>query len=116
MAPSRCGKILIVAKRNTLLAGLEDAAQDSTVRAVAASAALAAGGVITAATARNRAASRRRKEARRYRLGRDEAAADGVRRIARGQLELATELVTGDHNGGHAEAVHEARKAIKRLR
>jgi len=106
-----------VAKRNSLLAGLEEAAQDSTVKAVAASAALAAGGVITARTAvRNRVASRRRREARRYRLAPDETAADGLRRVARGQLELATELVRGDHGKDRAEAVHETRKALKRLR
>jgi CHAD domain-containing protein len=105
---------LTVAKRNSLLGGLEGAAQDSTVRAVAASAALAAGGLVTArSAARNRAETRRRVE-RRYRLRGDEPIADGVRRIGRGQLELARELIADEH--ADAEAIHEARKTIKRLR
>jgi hypothetical protein len=104
------GKIWGMAKR------LEDAAYDPTVRAVAASAAVAAGGVITATAVRQRIADRRRRDSRRYRLRGDEPAADGVRRIARGQLELATELVRGDHGDDHGAAVHDARKALKRLR
>jgi CHAD domain-containing protein len=53
-----------------------------------------------------------------YRLRRDEEAADGVRRVARGQLDLAAEqLETGTSPRGDLDgAVHETRKAFKRLR
>jgi CHAD domain-containing protein len=56
--------------------------------------------------------------ASRYRLRRSEDAADGVRRVARGQLDLvADQLETGTSAGGDLDgAVHETRKAFKRLR
>src|ERR671931_531641 len=65
---------------------LADAARDPTVR-TAASAAVAAGG-----------------------------AAEGVRRIARGQIDLAVELLESADGGELDEAIHESRKAFKRLR
>jgi CHAD domain-containing protein len=51
-----------------------------------------------------------------YRLQTNESVPDGIRRIARGQIDLARDELTG--NSGHdiGEAVHEARKAFKRLR
>src|SRR3954470_9303141 len=52
---------------------------------------------------------------RRYRLRAQEDAADGVRRIARGQTDLAIEHLD-ESSGDGAEAIHEARKAFKRLR
>jgi CHAD domain-containing protein len=56
--------------------------------------------------------------ASRYRLRNDESAADGVRRIARGQLDLiAEEFGAGRRRGGDLDrAVHDTRKAFKRLR
>jgi len=61
-----------MAKRSKLLTALDDAVQDPTMRAVAASAVVAAGGTIAAGkAARSRIADRRRREqARRYRVGR----------------------------------------------
>ena len=49
-----------------------------------------------------------------YRLRPDEDADDGVRRVARGQLDLAADQLAGD--GDRDVAVHESRKALKRLR
>ena len=53
---------------------------------------------------------------RKYRLHDREAAAEGVRRVARGQLDLATEALEDGSAQNRDEAVHEARKALKRLR
>ena len=81
----------------------------------------AAGGAAAVAVkrARDRDAQRTSAErARAYRLRRGEETGDGVRRIARGQLDLAGERLDagagarGDLDG----AVHETRKAFKRLR
>ena len=77
--------------------------------AVAAGAAAAAG---TAARVR----ARRRKDLRRYRLGEDEPVPDGIRRIAHGQLDLVASELDRSENGGRDDAVHESRKAFKRLR
>jgi len=56
----------------------------------------------------------RRKRERKYRLRADEGAAPGLRRIARGQIDLATDaLEAGDDRD---DAIHDARKALKRLR
>jgi len=56
---------------------------------------------------------RAKRRRTRFRLAADERAGDGVRRVARGQLELATDHLAGDEP---AEAVHEARKSLKRVR
>jgi CHAD domain-containing protein len=53
---------------------------------------------------------------RAYRLRTDEFVPDGVRRIARGQLELARDELDGTPKRKQPKAVHEARKRIKRLR
>ena len=59
--------------------------------------------------------ARHAREARRaYRLAPDETVPDGVRRIAHGQIEGAIELLSG--NGDREAAVHETRKALKRVR
>ena len=42
--------------------------------------------------------------------------ADGLRRIALGQVDLAIELLRGADGEAAEEAVHETRKALKRLR
>jgi CHAD domain-containing protein len=81
--------------------------------------ALAAAGGTAAAVKRKRDAGRDKKQrTRAYRLGRREDTAAGVRRIARGQIDAA-----GDHldagaglRGDLDAAVHETRKALKRLR
>ncbi len=55
--------------------------------------------------------------ARAYRLKRSEAVADGVRRIARGRAESAREELSRARGGEElAEAIHAARKEMKKLR
>jgi CHAD domain-containing protein len=58
------------------------------------------------------------EEERTYRLARDEDVAEGIRRIARGQLDDASEHLAdaSGANGAAGEAVHEARKDLKRAR
>jgi CHAD domain-containing protein len=51
-----------------------------------------------------------------YRLRHDEYVPDGIRRIARGQLELARDDLAGAPARKQAEVVHETRKRLKRLR
>ena len=53
---------------------------------------------------------------RAYRLRDDEHVPDGIRRIARGQLELARDELSGAPPRKQAEAVHATRKRLKRLR
>ncbi len=56
-------------------------------------------------------------KARWFGLLSDETAASGCRRIALGQLDLAIELLGGESSSvPPAEAVHETRKALKRVR
>ena len=53
----------------------------------------------------------------RYRLEPGESAKQGVSRVAEGEIDLTIGLLQAAPNGdGGAEAVHEARKALKRLR
>jgi CHAD domain-containing protein len=61
-------------------------------------------------------ASRDQKAARAYRLRRGEFVPDGMRRIARGQLDAGIEELAGQPNRKLDEAVHETRKRLKRLR
>ncbi len=49
-------------------------------------------------------------------LLRDEQLADGMRRMALAQADLAMALLSGRHGGLEENAVHETRKALKRLR
>lgn len=57
------------------------------------------------------------REARAYGLKRSEAVADGVRRIARGRAESAREELSRAGGGEElAEAIHAARKDLKKLR
>jgi CHAD domain-containing protein len=53
---------------------------------------------------------------RTYRLQRDEYVPDGMRRIARGQLDNAQDDLDGASRRAIGDAVHEARKRLKRLR
>jgi CHAD domain-containing protein len=59
---------------------------------------------------------RAQDRARAYRLRRGEAVPDGMRRIARGQLEAGIEELDGQPNRKLDEAVHSTRKRLKRLR
>jgi len=61
-------------------------------------------------------ACRRDDGARAYRLGQAEFVPDGMRRIARGQLDAEIEELAGQPNRRLDEAVHETRKRLKRLR
>ncbi|HET7052011.1 MAG TPA: CHAD domain-containing protein [Solirubrobacteraceae bacterium] len=56
------------------------------------------------------------KDQRRFRLGDGERAPDGLRRIARGQLDMSIERLEGDTDEDLGTAVHETRKSLKRLR
>ncbi len=89
--------------------------------AAAAGALAAAGGAAAVAVKRTPTRKARRTEAERaraFRLRRGEDTSDGVRRVARGQLDLAGErLESGTGMRGDLDgAVHETRKAFKRLR
>lgn len=53
---------------------------------------------------------------RAYRLKSDEPVADGLLRVACGRLEHAIGELAGESDSGPVEAVHEARKDIKKLR
>lgn len=94
------------------------AARDPKVRAVVASAAVAAGGAVAAGKlVRGRIVERSESRRQRtYRLRPDEPVADGVRRITRGQIDLAVELLENADDGELDEAIHESRKAFKRVR
>jgi CHAD domain-containing protein len=75
-------------------------------------------GVALARAERERRAGRRRRAAeRQFALLPGELPVHGVRRMALGQLDLAIELLSGSQHGAPDEkAVHETRKALKRLR
>jgi CHAD domain-containing protein len=75
-------------------------------------------GVAIARAERERRAARTRlpDARRRFGLVADETAAHGFRRIALGQLDLAIELLRGESQAPPERAVHETRKALKRLR
>jgi CHAD domain-containing protein len=107
-----------MANRKKLVDALDTAARDGAVRAVAASAAVAAGSAVAAGkVVRDRLARRaEEREDRRYRLGPGESRPEGIGRVARGQLDLAIALLEGREGEDHEQAVHEARKALKRLR
>jgi len=93
--------------------------------ALAASAAVGLGLVVARAERERRAgrAVGTRKRMRRFGLLGDEPAALGMKRIALGQLDLAIELLRGESSGvlekttvPPERAVHETRKALKRVR
>jgi CHAD domain-containing protein len=56
------------------------------------------------------------KPDRKYRLRENEYVPDGIRRIARGQLDNAHDELSMASRSGFAEAVHGTRKRLKRLR
>src|ERR671918_2882080 len=53
---------------------------------------------------------------RQFRLSDGEQVPDGLRRIARGQLDLSIERLEGQTDEELGTAVHETRKSLKRLR
>src|SRR5918999_3919048 len=53
---------------------------------------------------------------RKYRLGEGEAVPEGVARIARGRIDHALDELCGKSDSSPEEAVHEARKDMKKLR
>jgi CHAD domain-containing protein len=78
---------------------------------------VASGGVLAAGKlVHDRGAERAQRRRTRYRLRPDEGASDGVRRVARGQLELASNRLRDSGRKDMGEAIHEARKSLKRLR
>jgi CHAD domain-containing protein len=83
--------------------------------AVALSGAAALGGKLAWDTV---SARRRRtiERARAYRLAPDEPVPDGMRRIARGQLDAGIDELERQPDGGLDAAVHSTRKRLKRLR
>lgn len=92
--------------------------QTAPAAAAGAMAAAGAGAAVAVKRTRDKARRAEAERARAYRLRRGEDAGDGVRRVARGQLDLAAEqLDAGTGLGGDLDgAVHETRKAFKRLR
>lgn len=58
----------------------------------------------------------RQKGHRKYRLNLEEPIPDGIRRVARGQLDGASEELGRASDRKIGDAVHEARKSLKRLR
>lgn len=95
---------------------LERSTRDPKVRTAAASA-LVAGGAIAAAKVVREHSDERRREEDSYRFRSDEPPRDGIVRIAEAQLDLTIELLRGaPQEERPADAVHEARKALKRLR
>jgi hypothetical protein len=85
---------------------------------VAASVAVGFGLVVARAERERRAARAGRvpAKARRFGLMSGEPAASGYRRIALAQLDLAIEHLRGESSVAPEEAVHETRKALKRVR
>ncbi|HUH81353.1 MAG TPA: CHAD domain-containing protein, partial [Solirubrobacteraceae bacterium] len=83
---------------------------------LAASAAIGLG-LTLARAGRERRAERRRNGSRRLGVLGGESLSDGLKRMATEQLELAIEQLSARNGAGPAEeAIHEARKALKRLR
>ena len=91
--------------------------RDSQVAAAAAAAVVTGAAAVGGKLAKDGlSASRRREAARAYRLEDGEFVPDGMRRIARGQLDAGIEELDGQPGRKLDEAVHETRKRLKRLR
>lgn len=92
-------------------------ARESQVAEAAAAAVVTGAAVVGGKLAKDKLSEKRDGEhARAYRLQRDESVPDGMRRIARGQLEAGIEELDGQPNRKLDEAVHSTRKRLKRLR
>jgi hypothetical protein len=63
-----------------------------------------------------RSARQEQERERKYRLRKSETVPEGIRRIARGQVDLASDQLAPDADGDLGERVHESRKAFKRSR
>ena len=85
-------------------------------KAAAAAAAAATGVAVVGGKLAKDKLAKRSRDARAFRLYKDEAVPDGIRRIARGQLDDASEELEGASKRKLGEAVHDARKRMKRLR
>ncbi len=83
---------------------------------VAAAAALVGAAVVGGKLALDKRASSKDNSERAFRLYKDEPTPDGIRRIARGQLDQAHDGLTGGPKRRLAASVHDARKDFKRLR
>src|SRR5580692_6768047 len=80
-------------------------------------ASLTVGAIALAKGERERRVARaQRARERRFTLLEGERPRNGMKRMALAQLDLAIELVRGEGGVGQEEAVHDTRKAIKRLR
>jgi CHAD domain-containing protein len=82
---------------------------------IAASVALAVGVALAQAERTRRAAKAERKRARRFTQLPGEPLSQALRRMTLGQLDLAIELLGGE-SAPNARAIHDSRKALKRLR
>jgi CHAD domain-containing protein len=83
---------------------------------IAAAAALVSAAAVGGKVALKMHATARRDSERAFRLYKDEPTPDGVRRIARGQLDEARDGLAETRKRKLARAVHESRKGLKRLR
>ncbi len=89
----------------------------SVAATLAATAAVGVGVALTRAERERRTNRRRLASERQFALLPDEQPVPGLRRMALGQLDLAIEQLGGANGGAPDEkAVHETRKALKRLR
>jgi CHAD domain-containing protein len=86
------------------------------VAPVAATVAAMTVGVVLARAGRDRLEQRRRRLDRKLGLGPREGLAAGIRRMAVGQADLVIELLHAQDGVLETDAVHEMRKALKRLR
>ena len=81
-----------------------------------AAAAVAGAAVVAAGAAAGTKVARGRKARRSYRVLPDETLPEGLRRAALGRIDNALDELTGKTDHGPDEAVHEARKDMKKLR
>jgi CHAD domain-containing protein len=104
-----------VARKKSIATILEDAAKEPAVRVVAASAAVA-GGAVAGKLFHDGVDRAHRHKARRYRLAPDQSAAPELKRVVAGQLDNALDFLSADGAAASGEAIHDARKALKRGR
>lgn len=96
---------------------IRDAARDPGVRRAAAATAAAVGaGAAAAKITRDRRDGRGRVRDREFALHPGEGITPGLTRIARGQIDDVVEQLTPQDGALSEDAVHEARKSLKRLR
>jgi CHAD domain-containing protein len=98
------------------MAGLGSRKRVGAGEAAAAAAAVGAAAAAAAKLGRDRRLARTRARDRGLGLRADEPLPDGLRRIARGQVDEAREQLTEHSDGDLGGAIHEARKALKKAR